>query len=61
VQDPDELTPALEAALASDTVILLDVVTDPDIITPRPPSPRSSVSSPEGLPIVTVLVWSAKG
>jgi acetolactate synthase I/II/III large subunit len=34
VQDPDELTPALEAALASDTVTLLDVVTDPDIITP---------------------------
>jgi acetolactate synthase I/II/III large subunit len=34
VQDPDELTPALETALASDTVTLLDVVTDPDIITP---------------------------
>jgi len=34
VQDPDELTPALEAALASNTVTLLDVVTDPDIITP---------------------------
>jgi acetolactate synthase-1/2/3 large subunit len=34
VQDPDELTPALEAALSSDTVTLLDVVTDPDIITP---------------------------
>jgi thiamine pyrophosphate-dependent acetolactate synthase large subunit-like protein len=32
--DPDELAPALEAALASDTVTLLDVVTDPDIISP---------------------------
>ena len=34
VRDPDELAPALEAALASDTVTLLDVVTDPDIISP---------------------------
>jgi acetolactate synthase-1/2/3 large subunit len=34
VRDPDALAPALEAALASDTVTLLDVVTDPDIITP---------------------------
>jgi acetolactate synthase I/II/III large subunit len=34
VTDPDELAPALEAAVASDTVTLLDVVTDPDIITP---------------------------
>jgi len=34
VRDPDELAPALEAALASGTVNLLDVVTDPDIITP---------------------------
>ena len=34
VRDPDALAPALEAALASETVTLLDVVTDPDIITP---------------------------
>jgi acetolactate synthase-1/2/3 large subunit len=34
VREPDELAPALEAALASDTVALLDVVTDPDIISP---------------------------
>jgi len=34
VRDPDELAPALEAAAASDTVTLLDVVTDPDIISP---------------------------
>jgi acetolactate synthase I/II/III large subunit len=34
VTDPDELAPALEAAVASDTVTLLDVVTDPEIITP---------------------------
>jgi acetolactate synthase I/II/III large subunit len=34
VRDPDELAPALEAALASDTLALLDVVTDPDIISP---------------------------
>jgi acetolactate synthase-1/2/3 large subunit len=34
VRDFQELTPALESALASDTVTLLDVVTDPDIITP---------------------------
>jgi acetolactate synthase I/II/III large subunit len=34
VTDPDELAPALEAAVASDTVTLLDVVTDPDIISP---------------------------
>jgi len=34
VRDPDELAPALEAAVASDTVTLLDVVTDPDIISP---------------------------
>jgi acetolactate synthase I/II/III large subunit len=32
--DPDELAPALEAAVASETVTLLDVVTDPDIISP---------------------------
>jgi len=34
VRDSDELVPALEAAVASDAVTLLDVVTDPDIITP---------------------------
>jgi len=34
VRDPDELAPALEAAVASDTATLLDVVTDPDIISP---------------------------
>jgi len=34
VTDPDELAPALEAAVASETVTLLDVVTDPDIISP---------------------------
>jgi acetolactate synthase I/II/III large subunit len=34
VRDPDELAPALGAALASETVALLDVVTDPDIISP---------------------------
>jgi len=34
VRDPDELAPALEAAVASETVTLLDVVTDPDIISP---------------------------
>jgi acetolactate synthase-1/2/3 large subunit len=34
VRDPDELAPALEAAVASDTVTLLDVVTDADIISP---------------------------
>jgi acetolactate synthase I/II/III large subunit len=34
VRDPEGLAPAMEAALASDTVTLLDVVTDPDIISP---------------------------
>ncbi|MDQ3863390.1 MAG: thiamine pyrophosphate-binding protein [Actinomycetota bacterium] len=34
VRDPDELVPALKAAAASETVTLLDVVTDPDIISP---------------------------
>ena len=33
-RDPDELVPALERALASDVVSLVDVVTDPDIISP---------------------------
>ena len=34
VREPEELVPALEAAIASDTVSLLDVVTDPEVITP---------------------------
>src|SRR5215213_590904 len=34
VRDPDELMPALQAASTSDAVSLLDVVTDPDIISP---------------------------
>ncbi|MBA2712409.1 MAG: thiamine pyrophosphate-binding protein [Rubrobacteraceae bacterium] len=34
VRDPEELAPALQAALASDAVSLLDVVTDPDVISP---------------------------
>jgi acetolactate synthase-1/2/3 large subunit len=34
VRDPDELVPALESALASGTVALVDVVTDPDLISP---------------------------
>ncbi|MCA1847918.1 MAG: thiamine pyrophosphate-binding protein, partial [Actinobacteria bacterium] len=34
VRDTDDLVPALESALASDTVALVDVVTDPDLISP---------------------------
>src|SRR5215203_438069 len=34
VRDPDELAPALEAASSSDVVSLVDVVTDPDVISP---------------------------
>ncbi|MDP9409609.1 MAG: thiamine pyrophosphate-dependent enzyme, partial [Actinomycetota bacterium] len=34
VRDPEDLAPALHAALASDAVSLVDVVTDPDIISP---------------------------
>ncbi len=34
VRDPEDLVPALRTALASDAVSLLDVVTDPDIISP---------------------------
>jgi acetolactate synthase-1/2/3 large subunit len=34
VRDPEELAPALAEALASDSVALLDVVTDPDVISP---------------------------
>jgi acetolactate synthase-1/2/3 large subunit len=34
VRDTDDLIPALESALASDAVALVDVVTDPDLISP---------------------------
>jgi acetolactate synthase I/II/III large subunit len=34
VRDPEELVPAIDEALASDSVALVDVVTDPDIISP---------------------------
>ena len=34
VRDPGELVPALQTAVASDAVSLLDVVTDPDVISP---------------------------
>ena len=34
VRDPGELVPALEGALASEAVALVDVVTDPDLISP---------------------------
>jgi acetolactate synthase I/II/III large subunit len=34
VRDPEDLVPTLEQALASETVALVDVVTDPDLITP---------------------------
>jgi acetolactate synthase I/II/III large subunit len=34
VNEPDELTPALESALGSGTAALVDVVTDPDLISP---------------------------
>ena len=34
VRDPEDLVPTLEEALASDTVALVDVVTDADLITP---------------------------
>ena len=34
VRDPDELLPALQAASTSDAVSLVDVVTDPDVISP---------------------------
>jgi acetolactate synthase-1/2/3 large subunit len=34
VRDPDDLAPALKAATASDAVSLIDVVTDPDVISP---------------------------
>ena len=33
-RDPDELVPTLESALASNDVSLVDVVTDPDLISP---------------------------
>jgi acetolactate synthase I/II/III large subunit len=34
VSDPEELAPALQAAAASEAVSLVDVVTDPDVISP---------------------------
>jgi acetolactate synthase-1/2/3 large subunit len=34
VRDPEDLAPALQTALASEAVSLLDVVTDPDVISP---------------------------
>jgi acetolactate synthase I/II/III large subunit len=34
IRDPEDLVPTLEEALASDTVALVDVVTDADLITP---------------------------
>jgi acetolactate synthase-1/2/3 large subunit len=34
VSEPDELVPALQSASSSDAVTLLDVVTDPDVISP---------------------------
>jgi acetolactate synthase I/II/III large subunit len=44
VRDPDRLAPAMEDALASDTITLLDVVTDPDIISPS--TTLSEIESP---------------
>ena len=34
VRDPEDLEPTLAEALASDAVTLVDVVTDPDVISP---------------------------
>ena len=34
MRDPEDLAPALSEALASDSVALVDVVTDPDVISP---------------------------
>ena len=34
VREPDEMVPALEAALASGQTALVDVVVDPDLISP---------------------------
>jgi acetolactate synthase-1/2/3 large subunit len=34
VRAPDDLAPSLRTALASDAISLLDVVTDPDVISP---------------------------
>jgi acetolactate synthase I/II/III large subunit len=34
VRDTEDLVPMLESALASETVALVDVVTDPDLISP---------------------------
>jgi acetolactate synthase-1/2/3 large subunit len=48
VRDPDELAPALQAALASDAVSLLDVVTDPDIISPSARLSEITAGTPRG-------------
>jgi acetolactate synthase-1/2/3 large subunit len=48
VRDPDELVPALQAALASDAVSLLDVVTDPDIISPSARLSEITAGPPRG-------------
>jgi acetolactate synthase-1/2/3 large subunit len=48
VRDPDELVPALHAALASDAVSLLDVVTDPDIISPSARLSEITAGPPRG-------------
>jgi len=48
VRDPEDLAPALEEALASGSVALVDVVTDPDIISP---SARLSDLAPDRSPL----------
>jgi acetolactate synthase-1/2/3 large subunit len=45
VRDPDELVPALQEALGSESVALVDVLTDPDIISPT--SPLSELAGAE--------------
>lgn len=47
VRELDELKPALEAAITSDTVALVDVVTDPDIISPTARLSELTSSSPQ--------------
>lgn len=49
VRDPDELVPALRAASASDAVSLLDVVTDPDIISPSARLSEITAGTPRGV------------
>jgi acetolactate synthase-1/2/3 large subunit len=48
VRDSDDLAPALQAALASDAVSLLDVVTDPDIISPSSRLSEITKGAPRG-------------